>query len=76
MNPVTMVRWLNGRASDYESGGSRFDPWVDRIFALFFLTVPFSTFPSLPLLHPLPLFLFKTSSFVFLCYFVLWKFHC
>ncbi len=24
------VRWLNGRASDYESGGSRFDPWVDR----------------------------------------------
>ncbi|KAL2185889.1 hypothetical protein L209DRAFT_349254 [Thermothelomyces heterothallicus CBS 203.75] len=29
------VRWLNGRASDYESGGSRFDPWVDRdIFSL------------------------------------------
>ncbi|KAK0639059.1 hypothetical protein B0T16DRAFT_236354 [Cercophora newfieldiana] len=28
------VRWLNGRASDYDfkklSGGSRFDPWVDR----------------------------------------------
>ena len=28
---VTTVRWLNGRASDYESGGSRFDPWVDRL---------------------------------------------
>ena len=28
------VRWLNGRASDYESGGSRFDPWVDRFLLL------------------------------------------
>ena len=27
---INQVRWLNGRASDYESGGSRFDPWVDR----------------------------------------------
>ena len=27
---TSKVRWLNGRASDYESGGSRFDPWVDR----------------------------------------------
>ena len=41
------VRWLNGRASDYESGGSRFDPWVDRsfffstFFPLFLLQIPF-----------------------------------
>ena len=32
-NQHIKVRWLNGRASDYESGGSRFDPWVDRFLA-------------------------------------------
>ena len=32
INHQYKVRWLNGRASDYESGGSRFDPWVDRFF--------------------------------------------
>ena len=32
---LNKVRWLNGRASDYESGGSRFDPWVDRVAYLF-----------------------------------------
>ena len=26
------VLWLNGRASDYESGGCRFDPCQDHIF--------------------------------------------
>ena len=33
----TQVRWLNGRASDYESGGSRFDPWVDRHGGTYYL---------------------------------------
>ena len=40
------VRWLNGRASDYESGGSRFDPWVDRGFDQMLLSDLFVVFLS------------------------------
>jgi hypothetical protein len=54
LNSLSMVRWLNGRASDYESGGSRFDPWVDRIFArvLFCRGFPFYI-PITPFFHHL-----------------------
>jgi hypothetical protein len=41
-NNQQLVLWLNGRASDYESGGSRFDPWQDHFFCIFFC----SSFPQ------------------------------